>query len=237
MVKAMGKERGVLLRKVSVSVGGILMIGFLCGVLDSRAATASKHFTVKEREAQALVGASIRGIAVSNPVKRLLLMRRGSDLCAIRFTEFHRGHDAKPQTWFHSGHENFYADYEWYWPGPNGDFPGSDLATGHRTLRRGAIVGLLFLNLGFPLGTDDVECGPFDSRWSYPTGINFIEGSRYDYDLELAPTQWTEPSQINLQDPKLKWYRLNEDQPDTFIPLNKLPSLPNNGAYGKEKKE
>ena len=169
-------------------------------------------------------------IGVNSPVGRLLLMRRGSDLCAIRFTEFHRGHDAKPATWFHSGHESFYAEYDWYEPGANGQFSGSDVETGHRTVDQRPTVGLLFLNLGFPLGSNRMKCGPFYSRWFYPTGISFIEGTRYDYELELAPTQWTEPSQINLQDPQLIWYQLNENQPDTFVPLKDLPSVLDNST-------
>ncbi len=205
-------------------------IGLTIALLSDQVMSNATQLTIEEREAQVSTGALIQTVSVSIPVGRFLLMRRDSDLCAIRFTAFHRGHDAKPQTWFHSGHENFYADYEWYWPEPNGNFRGPDIKKGHRTLRRGAIVGLLFLNLGVPLGTDDVECGSLTPIWFYPTGIGFTKGPRFDHDLELAPTQWTELTQINLSDPKLKWYRYNEDQPDTFIPLKELPSPANGEA-------
>lgn len=183
MVNVMRRGRESFMRKMSMSLGGILIMVLLWHGDDPRAAKSTKHFTIEERESQAPLGASIRGIAVGNPEKRLLLMRRGSDLCAVRFTEFHRGHDAKPKTWFHSGYENFYAEYEWYLPGTDGQFSGPDVETGYGTIRQGAVVGLLFLNLGFPLGTNRMKCGPFYSRWSYPTSVNFIEGSRYDYDL------------------------------------------------------
>ncbi len=224
----MRRRREAFRQRMMLSAGGTLMIVLLCGV------EGTKAFTIEERESQAPLGASILKIGVNSLVGRLLLMRRGSDLCAVRFTKFYRGHDAKPKTWFHSGHENFYAEYEWYWPGTNGDFREPDVETGLETVRQGAIVGLLFLNFGFPLGTDRMKCGSFYSGWFYPTGISFTEGSRYDYDLELAPTQWTELRQIDQGDPKLIWYRLNEDQPNTFIPLHELPSLPNNTANSIE---
>ncbi len=95
--------------------------------------------------------------------------------------------------------------------------------SGHGELRRGAFVGLMFLNLAIQLGTHDVECDSLTPDWIYPTGVSFLVGTRFNLDLELAPTQWTDLSEINLQDPKLIWYRLNESQIDTFIPLNELP--------------
>lgn len=225
---------GFFVRRVVVGVGVLLVIAFLWEGDEARSATAPKHFTIEERESQVSQGALIQTVGVSLPVGRLLLIRRGADLCVVRFTKFHRGHDAKPKTWFHSGYENFYAEYEWYRPELNGDFRGLDGKRGYGMLRRGAVVGLLFLNLGFPLGTDDVECGSLTPEWFYPTGVSFLVGTRYDHKLELAPTQWTELSQINLTDPKLKWYRYNESQADAFIPLKELPSLPDNGANSIE---
>ena len=228
MVNVMRRGRGSFMRKIAMSICGILIMVVLWEGDDSRAANATKDFTREERETRVSEGALIQSIGVSPPVGRLLLMRRGSDLCAVRFTEFHRGNDAKPRTWYHSRDESFYSEYDWYEPEGDSQFSGPGVETGHRTVDRQPLIG--FARIGFQLGTTEVECGSLAPEWTYPTDVNFIEGSRYDYDLELAPTQWTEPGQINLQDPQLKWYRLNEDQPDTFIPLEELPSFTGNDA-------
>jgi hypothetical protein len=47
---------------------------------------------------------------VGAPLGRFLLIRRkDSNLCAIKFTEYHRGNDAKPPTVFSSGEESLDA--------------------------------------------------------------------------------------------------------------------------------
>jgi hypothetical protein len=43
-----------------------------------------------------------------------------------------------------------------------------------------------------------------------------------DYGIELAPTKWTDISQVNVFDPRLKWYRYDEKRKDTFIPIDQL---------------
>ncbi len=206
---------------MAMSFGAFLIMVFLFGITDASADKETKHFTIEEREAQSPLGVSILAVGVNSSVGRLLLIRRDADLCAIRFTEFHRGHDAKPPAWFHSGEESFYAEYDWYLPGPNGQFSGTnvEVETGHRKVDKQPLLG--FGRLGFQLGTAAVECGSLTPSWFYPTGVSFRVGTQFDHDLELAPIQWTELSQINLRD--LIWYRYNESQQDTFVPLKELP--------------
>lgn len=183
--------------------------------------------TLEERERRANGAAEIYSMGVGPPVGRFLLLRRGEELCAIRFTEFHRGHDAKPPTLFHSGDESFYAEYDWFYPeNEKGSFLGDDVDSGHQELDRQPLVGLMFGRLGFQLGTTRIKCGPFDPEWYYPTMVDFdiiVEEGSIDPGIELAPTKWTKLSEINLQDPTLKWYGYNEEQPNVFIPVEDLP--------------
>jgi hypothetical protein len=40
--------------------------------------------------------------------------------------------------------------------------------------------------------------------------------------VEIAPTAWSEVSQINLNDKKLHWYHYDESRKDTLIPIEEL---------------
>jgi len=121
-----------------------------------------------------------------------------------------------------------YAEYDWYLPGPNVGYLRGPVESGHRTVDRQPLSCLG--RIGFQRGTIDIECGSFTPGWYYPTIVAFEEGAGVDCELELASTQWTELSQIDLGDPKLIWYRYNESQQDIFILLNELPAQPANGT-------
>jgi hypothetical protein len=43
---------------------------------------------------------------------------------------------------------------------------------------------------------------------------------------ELAPTPWTEISQVNALDPRIWWYQRDERRWHLYIPLNELWNLP-----------
>src|SRR5512139_286156 len=72
---------------------------------------------------------------VGAPVGRFLLIRKGSSTCAVRFTEFHRGNNAKPPTLFSSGDESHHAEYDWYWQADgSSDFRKPNVQSGHAKL-------------------------------------------------------------------------------------------------------
>src|SRR4051812_12101758 len=54
---------------------------------------------------------------VGAPLGKFLLMRGNKGLCAIRFLDYQRGHDAKPPSVFNSGEESHVAHYEWVYQG------------------------------------------------------------------------------------------------------------------------
>ena len=37
-----------------------------------------------------------------------------------------------------------------------------------------------------------------------------------------APTKWTDISQVIAFDPRLRWYRYDENREDTYIPIDQL---------------
>jgi hypothetical protein len=154
---------------------------------------------------------------VGSPVGHMLLIRRGADRCVIRFTTFHRGHDAKPETAFNSGAESFFAEYEWYHANQ-----GAGYETGHRAVSSQALTGIG--RLAFQPGDDEVHCGPFKLVWFYPVRVGFNDrNSVKDIGIELAPTKWTAIEQVNFNDPALRWYTVDESRKPTLIPIERLP--------------
>lgn len=85
---------------------GIVILGWGCAVgspMDQarRQAISKMRADARDRSAQeAEHFAFVHGQYVSSPKGKLLLIRRGPDLCAVRVTAYRRGHDAKPRTFF-----------------------------------------------------------------------------------------------------------------------------------------
>ena len=109
---------------------------------------------------------------VGAPLGKVLLIRRGSDLCAVRFTDVRRGNDKKDSTIFDSGEESFYGEYDWH----TFDKPPAQASTGHRKVSRTSSKGLG--RLAFQSGEPYVRCGAFTLRWMYPTRVTLFSGDR-----------------------------------------------------------
>jgi hypothetical protein len=160
---------------------------------------------------------------VGSPVGHMLLIRHGADRCVIRFTTFHRGHDAKPETALNSGAESFFAEYDWYHATAISDnHQGAGYESGHRAVSRQALMGVG--RLAFQPGDDEIHCGSFKLVWVYPVRVGFND--RYsvkDIGIELAPTKWTAIEQVNFKDTALRWYTVDEARKPTLIPIERLP--------------
>lgn len=90
---------------------GVVFLGWGCAVgspMDQARRQAIKKMNddARDRSAQeAEHFAFVHGQYVSSPKGKLLLIRRGPDLCAVRVTSYRRGHDASPRTFFYTGDE------------------------------------------------------------------------------------------------------------------------------------
>ena len=171
--------------------------------------------------------AVVRGSGVLMPKGVFLLIRSHKDTCALRFTDFHRGRDKKEWSVFHSGEENLYSQYDWFYQGDgSGDFSKANVESGHESLRRGPIVGFGHM-FGSQVGNTNIECGSFELSWSYPTTVYFWNAGKRresrDRQLEIAPTKWKNISELNALDPNLIWYSYYEGIAETIIPLEELP--------------
>ena len=212
-----------------------LMMVILCitysGFLSS-ALSFAESFTKEQQERAdeetfrvASQYASIFDTQISAPLNRLLLIRDGDQICAIRFTKFKRMWDRGNATTFTSAEENMYAEYDWYYV-KNGftDASSSDVVMGHAEVRRKPTYGIGRLN--FQLGGNrSVKCGPFEQAWLYPISISMqqefpipSQGRRH-----FAPTAWHDWRDVNLNEPRLRWFQYGELQSELLIPIKDLP--------------
>jgi hypothetical protein len=157
----------------------------------------------------------IKSVGVRVPLGRILLIRRGSEYGAVKFTD----------AWTEKSGEDKYGRYESYYQGDKtGDFSKKNVQ-----YREGKLIDPQGIAVGgghyFSLrGIYNIKCGPIKLGWGYKTFIAFYRRSQKDkdYGIELAPTKWTDISEVNVFDPRLRWYRYDEDRQTIRIPIDQL---------------
>jgi hypothetical protein len=153
--------------------------------------------------------------AIIMPLGKILLIRKDSDYGAIKFIKF----------WTGKAENDRYATYESYYQGDKtGDFSNKNAEFTKEELHSPNPSFSLF---GHPIAfgiRDDIRCGPIRLWWFGGGTVCFWEGGQRqgDYGIELAPTKWTDISQVNVSDRRLKWYRYDEKRKDTKIPVDQL---------------
>jgi hypothetical protein len=159
---------------------------------------------------------------VGAPFGRFLLIRKGTSTCAVRFTEFHRGNNAKPPTLFSSGDESHHAEYDWYWQADgSGDFRKPNVQSGHAKLIQKPLLGIG--SFAFQTGKVHVRCGPFKLLWHYPVAVSFdVRGECSDQRTELAPTALKNIGDITGNNPDTRWYKCDQTRKSLLIPLDEL---------------
>jgi hypothetical protein len=58
----------------------------------------------------------------------------------------------------------------------------------------------------------------------YPANVSVhTEGTKLgDHGIELAPTRWSAINEVNVSDPRLRWFRYDEKRKETYIPREDL---------------
>jgi len=153
--------------------------------------------------------------ALVMPLGKIVLVRRGSEYCAVKFTEAWAGKTVEDQ----------YAKYESYYQDDGtGDFFNKNVQFRKDQLCDRRFIG--FMRFGFRAGFENLEmkCGPIRLFWSAEGSVHFrgLGQKDGDYGIELAPTQWTDISQVNVFDPRLKWYRYDEKRRRINILIDQL---------------
>ena len=155
----------------------------------------------------------IAEVGIVMPLDRILLIRKSSDYCTVKFTEF----------WTWKTEEDYYARYESYYQGDKtGDFTKKNVQFRKEELSFPKPRGIG--RLAFSFGNREIKCGPIRLLWSGKGAVHFYKEGQDegDYGIELAPTKWTDILQVNAFDPRLKWYRYDGKRKRVNIPIDKL---------------
>ena len=153
--------------------------------------------------------------AVKMPLGRILLARKASQYCAVKFTE----------AWGGKTKEDFFSNYESYCQGDGtGDFTNKNVQFIKEQLVMRQIVG--FHPFYYPVSRQnkEIKCGSFRLFWHRGVVYFYYEGRQKpgDYGIEFAPTKWKDIFQVNVFDERLKWYRYDEKRMRTSIPIDQL---------------
>lgn len=151
--------------------------------------------------------------AVVIPLGKILLVRRDSDYCAIKFTEF----------WTGKTEQDVYAIYESYYQrDKTGDFSKKTVEFRKDKLAFPKPRGIG--RLAFSFGNRTICCGSLKLKWAGRGSVFFsAEGEKQgDSGIELAPTIWTDISEVEVFDPRIKWYRYDEERKRMNISIDQL---------------
>ncbi len=153
------------------------------------------------------------------PLGRILLIRKGSDYGAVKFTKFWTGKKGKTEEDRYETYESYYQDDK------TGDFSNKNVRFKKDVLSspypRWSLFGHPMVLFGV---NKQIKCGPISLWWTGRGTVYFFDRFQEegDYGIELAPTPWTDISQVNVFDPRIKWYRYDGKRKRVIIPIDKL---------------
>ncbi len=153
--------------------------------------------------------------AIIMPIGRILLVNKELNYGAVKFIKF----------WTGKTEQDLYATYESYYQADaTGNFSNKNVKFIKGELYDPKPSRFIFGHPWAPRAKKEIKCGPFRLWWTGKGTVYFY--GRYqtqgDYGIELAPTPWTDISQVNVFDPRIKWYRYDETRKDVYIPIDKL---------------
>ncbi len=149
------------------------------------------------------------------PLERILLVRKESVYCAIKFIKF----------WEDKVKSDSYASYESYFQNDkSGNFMKENVKYRKEELLFPKAGWSLF---GHPVAfnaKEEIKCGSFRLRWTGKGTVHFFAPfqKQGDYGIELAPTKWTNITQVDAFDQRLKWYKFDENRQMIYISVDRL---------------
>jgi hypothetical protein len=149
---------------------------------------------------------------IEMPIGRIFLIRKDNTYGAIKFIK----------SWTGWTKDDLYTTYDsWFQDDGSGDFSKKNV----KFENRNASITLWGIGrLSFNLGDSEVHCGMFKLSWGYKYLVEFFGQSpcTSDCGVEIAPTKWKDIKEINVLDPRLKWYKYDKDRLRMDIPVETL---------------
>lgn len=161
--------------------------------------------------------------ALYAPMGRILLIRKSSEYCAVKFTKFWSENTSEVGSLFVASGADEYATYELYQQiDKTRDFSRSNvrLEKGKLSFPKPRGIG----RFAFSIGRKEIKCGSIQLHWSGKCWLHFYGNNQKegDYGVELAPTKWTDISQVKVFDSRLRWFRYEAKRKDINIPVDRL---------------
>jgi hypothetical protein len=164
--------------------------------------------------------------AIRVQIDTILLARWSQKYCAIKFTvsstPLNRTESRELALRSMGTRRESNANYQsYYQPDGSGDFSGNGVIFNEAVLAQGPWgIG----RLQWLVTTTDMKCGPLKLTWTGRDGVHFPRPNEGDgkANCELAPTAWTAISQVNVFDPRLKWYHYDEARQRVKVPISGL---------------
>lgn len=149
-------------------------------------------------------------VSIEMPAGKILLVRNGSEYGCIKFTKF----------WTGITDQDLYASYKSC--SLTGGLPkgNTEVFKGELSHSKPRGVG----RLAFSFGNSWIRCGSIKLHWYGHGSVHFDptgSGER-DHGIELAPTNWSNFSDINIFDSRLKWYRFDDKRKREDIKLDEI---------------
>ncbi len=146
------------------------------------------------------------GAMVAGALGRILLIRKGSEFCALKFTN----------TWLGRRPGEHYTSYEYYYQGDgSGEFSKENVKSGKGEFFYPGRTVYLGHPSYLPGRVDTIRFGKIKIEWTYTTVVRF-RGN------EVAPTPWTSITEVNLKDPRIRWYRKDRGRERTTMHIDQL---------------
>jgi hypothetical protein len=147
--------------------------------------------------------------AIGMPIGKMILIRKNSRYCAVKFTEAKKG----------KGKNEWYVKYESHFQGDGtGNFNSKSVKSIKNELadlQPLSIIG----RLAVARGNTHIDCIDIMLDWS---GTDKISWVYFNNGIEMAPSKWADILEVNVSDQRLKWYRYDERRKDILIPIDKL---------------
>lgn len=146
-------------------------------------------------------------VEIAAPLNKFLLMRNGADVCAIKFTDFHRDILSSSKS-----EGRMVAEYDWF------NLVEGDVLrqSGHEELSTGKNFSLLGFH-SFSTGRQQIKCGAVYLNWRYPIAISFMGGGgSYLKSVKIAITPWAKIEDVKVDD-DLHWFSYDEKRKGMFF--------------------
>ncbi|MDX1914409.1 MAG: hypothetical protein SFU55_02395 [Methylophilus sp.] len=159
--------------------------------------------------------AFVSHITISAPLGYFLLIRKDSVTCAFRFTDYQASDNGSSGAGVHVSKATAEYDY-FYQDDGSSDFKKENVVSGHSKLSS------IVTSFDNAVPNRLIKCGSFEFKWA---GVGIFMSNQIpvrEEGVEFAPTKWRDISEVNFNDSRVTWYRIDFKRDELEIPAEDL---------------